>query len=126
MQLSQASHVYREIFYQHLENHLFGRYALDEPKIERLNTAKDTQIFVLQQLKFIINLERSVLFPSQQLEFFKQEIDSVTMTLNSQKEKVKSLVQKCKKLIRKSPINLVGNHKLDRFTLFNSPGCAVC
>ena len=49
--------------------------------IEGLNMARDTLIFLLQELGFIINLKKSVLSATQKLEFLSLEIDSVSMTL---------------------------------------------
>ena len=67
--------------------------------IEGLNIAKHTLILLLQQLGFIINLKKSVLSATQNLEFLGLEVDSVNMTLILPMEKVKSLTQKYRKLM---------------------------
>ena len=55
-----------------------------------LNMARDTLIFLLQQLSFIINLKKSVLPAIQRRELFGLEIHSVSMTQTLSMEKVKS------------------------------------
>ena len=83
--------------------------------IEGLNMARDTLIFLLQQLGFIINLKKSVLLATQKLEFLGLEIDSVNMTLTLPMGKVKSLTQKCRNLMENSKptlweiTNLIGS-----------------
>ena len=67
--------------------------------IEGLNLARDTLIFLLQQLGFIIDLKKPVLSATQKLEFLGLEMDSVNMTLTLPMQKVKVLTQKCKNLM---------------------------
>ena len=81
---------------QHSDHRLPGRYALDGPNNRRLNMTRDTLIFLLQQLGFIINLKKSVLSATQKIEFLGLEIDSVNMTLTLPTGKVKNLRQKCR------------------------------
>ena len=69
--------------------------------INGLKAARDTLIFLLQSLGFVINLQKSVLVPLQKIEFLGLEIDSVRMTLTLPQEKVKKLRLKCQKLISK-------------------------
>ena len=64
-----------------------------------LEIARDTLIFLLQSLGFVINLQKFVLVPLQKIEFLGLEIDSVRMTLTLPQEKVKKLRLKCQKLI---------------------------
>ena len=83
--------------------------------IEGLNMARDTLIFLIQQLGFIINLKKSVLSTTKKLEFLGLEIDSVNMTLTLPMGKVKSLTQKCRNLMENSKptlweiTNLIGS-----------------
>ena len=58
--------------------------------INCLQIARDTLIFLLQSLGFVINLQKTVLVPLQKIEFLGLEIDSV------RNEKLKL---KCQKLI---------------------------
>ena len=62
--------------------------------VEGLNMARDTLIFFSQQLGFIINLKKSVLSATQELELLGLEIDSVNRTPILAIEKVKRLTQK--------------------------------
>ena len=49
--------------------------------LEELLMSRDTIIFLLTQLGFVINLKKSILVPVQQIEFLGLEIDSVEMKL---------------------------------------------
>ena len=51
------------------------------PTIEGLNMAKDTLIFLLHPLGFIIILKKSVLSATQKLEYLGLEIGSVNIDL---------------------------------------------
>ena len=63
-----------------LSNHrLSGQYALNQP---------NNMILLLQQLGHIINLKRSVLFPTQKLVLLGLEIEQISMTLTLSMEKV--------------------------------------
>ena len=62
--------------------------------VEGLNMARDTLIFFSQQLGFIINLKKSVLSATQELELLGLEIDSVNRAPILAIEKVKRLTQK--------------------------------
>ena len=57
-------------------------------KIEGLNLTRDTLTFLLQQLGFVTNLKKSVLSPTQGMEFLGLEKDSVQMTLTLRETKV--------------------------------------
>ena len=67
--------------------------------VNSLVIPRNTLIFLLQSLGFVINLQRSILVPLQKIEFLGLEIDSVRMTLTLPQEKVKKLRLKCQKLI---------------------------
>ena len=68
--------------------------------IEDLEMARDTLIFLFQQLGFVINLKKSVLTPTQLIEFLRLMVGSVTMSLSLPEEKVVNLRQKCQNLIQ--------------------------
>ena len=59
--------------------------------IEDLEMARDTSIFLFQQLGFVINLNKSVLTPTQLVEFLGLMIDTVAMSLSLPEEKVVNL-----------------------------------
>ena len=75
-------------------------FLLMSQTIEDLEMARDTLIFLFQQLGFVINLKKSVLTPTQLIEFLGLMIDSVTMSLSLPEEKVVYLRQKCQNLIQ--------------------------
>ena len=61
--------------------------------LEELLMSRDTMIFFLTQLGFVINLKKSVLVPVQQIEFLGLEIDSVEMKLFLPQRKVAEIAQ---------------------------------
>ena len=62
--------------------------------IERLLVARDTVIFLLQHLGFVINLKKSVMEPVQTIEYLGLVTNSIQMTLSLTEEKVKGILQK--------------------------------
>ena len=67
--------------------------------LEEILMSRDTLIFLLQHLGFVINLKKSVLKPSQQMEFLGLKIDTHTMTLALTEEKMKKVILKCQNLL---------------------------
>ena len=66
--------------------------------MEEILVARDTLIFLLQNLGFVINLKKSVLEPQQKIEFLGLIIDSqnLSLSLTEQKlQKVKKTVWRC-------------------------------
>jgi len=57
--------------------------------------ARDSMIFILKQLGFIINYGKSILTPCKRLEFLGVIVDSNTMTLSLPDNKVLNLTQTC-------------------------------
>ena len=55
---------------EHTNYNLLGRQLLIGHTIEETLMARDTVIFLLQQLGFVLNLKKSVLTPTQRIEFF--------------------------------------------------------
>ena len=64
--------------------------------IERLLVARDTVIFLIQHLGFVINLKKSVMEPEQKIKYLGLVINSIRMTLSLTEEKVKGILQECK------------------------------
>ena len=52
--------------------------------------ARDTVIFLLQQLWLVLNLEKSVLTPTQRIEFLGVTVDSLTDPVSTREESLKS------------------------------------
>jgi hypothetical protein len=63
--------------------------------MEEITTARDSTIYLLESLGFVINYQKSVLQPTQNIEFLGVVINSVTMTMSLTEEKIKSLSAGC-------------------------------
>ena len=61
---------------------------LIDHSLEETVMSRDTVIFLLQHLGFVINWEKSVLTPVQETEFSDQTINSVTLELSLSKTKI--------------------------------------
>ena len=70
--------------------------------------ARDTLIFLLQHLGFVINFNKSVLDPVKPIEFLDLVIDIKKMTFGLSEEKLKHLPQQCQEIF-KQPKTLVLN-----------------
>ena len=64
--------------------------------IERLLVARDTVIFLLQHLRFVKNLKKSVMETVQTIKYLGLVINSIRMTLSLTEEKVKGNLQEYK------------------------------
>ena len=58
-------------------------------------TGRDTLIFLLQNLGYVINLKKSILQPVKQLEFLGIQINTEEMTLSVSEEKMVHNIQQC-------------------------------
>ena len=63
-------------------------------RTEEILMSRNTLIFLLQHLGFVINLKKSVLTPSQQIEFLGLTIDTYTMTVALTEEKMEKAILK--------------------------------
>ena len=61
--------------------------------------SRDTVIFFLQNLGFIINWKKSVLTAVQEIEFLGLKMNSVTLELSLSKTKVQKVVSECQNLL---------------------------
>ena len=61
--------------------------------------SRDTVIFLLQHLGFVINWKKSVLTPEQEIEFLDLTINSVTLELFANKTNIQKVVSKCQNLL---------------------------
>ena len=59
--------------------------------IQETLIAGDTEVLLLQQLGFVLNLKKSVLTPIQRREFLGLTVDSLIMTLSVPEKKVSKL-----------------------------------
>ena len=63
--------------------------------IEETLIARDTANFLLQQLGFVLNLNKSLLTPTQRIEFLEVTVDSSIMTLSLTEKKVLKVQKQC-------------------------------
>ena len=68
-------------------------------RTEEVLMSRDILVFLLQHLGFVINLKKSILKPSQQIEFLGLEIDTHIMTLALTEEKIEKIISKCQNRI---------------------------
>ena len=78
----------------YLDNMLLIGHSLEEIVMSR-----DTVMFLLQHLGFVINWKKSVLTPVQEKEFLGLTINSVTLELSLNKTKIQKVVSECKNLL---------------------------
>ena len=67
--------------------------------LKEISQAKETLIFLLQNLGFVINFKKSQLTPVKEIEFLGLVINSVNMMLALPQEKVLDIQNKCAQLI---------------------------
>ena len=67
--------------------------------LEELVMSRDTVMFLLQHLGFIINWKKSVLTPVQEIEFLGLTINSVTLELSLNKTKTQKVVSERQNLL---------------------------
>ena len=58
--------------------------------------ARDTMMFMLESLGFVINMQKSILEPTKQLEFLGVRVNSGTMTLTVPEGKAQRLLELCR------------------------------
>ena len=59
--------------------------------MEEILVARDSVIFLLQHLEFVINFKKCVLEPTQEIQFLGIIVNSKTMTLSLSQEKVQKI-----------------------------------
>ena len=69
---------------------------------EELLLARDSLIFLLQQLRFLINVKNSILTLTSISEILGIEIDSLKITFNLSQDKVKRLHPQCRDFLKKN------------------------
>lgn len=62
---------------------------------EEMTPAKDTLIFLLQSLRFSLNIKRSVVQLCEKIEFLGMIVDLKEMTLSLSQEKVTAIIEQC-------------------------------
>ena len=72
--------------------------------LEGLLMTRDTLIFILQHLGFLINIKKSYLEPTSTLEFLGVIVDSGEMTLSLPKEKLLKVQIPCQEILEKGKV----------------------
>ena len=67
--------------------------------IEEISMCRDTVIFLLQYLGFVINWKKSVLTLVQKIEFLGLKVNSVNLEISLTDEKVQKVKTKCQNLL---------------------------
>jgi hypothetical protein len=68
--------------------------------------ARDTMIFLLENLGLTVNWEKSILCPSHQMEYLGMEIDTQTMSILLPEKKIDKLTSLCQSVGEKSSLTL--------------------
>ena len=97
---------------EHTKYNLLGQYAVDRLYNQRNVNGQRQLIFLLQQLGFVLNLKKSVLTPTQRIEFLGVTVDSLTMTLSLPEKKVSRVQKQCQELLQKTQVSILELTKL--------------
>ena len=74
--------------------------------------ARDSVIFLLEHPGFVINLKKCVLDPAQEIGFLGLTVNSQTMTLSLQEEKIGKIKHQCLTLYKALGVSLLDLTKL--------------
>ena len=80
--------------------------------VQELIFHRDTVIYLLQNLGFVLNLKKSVLEPSQKIEFLGMFLDSMKMEITLPQEKLVKLTPQCKQVAECKEITIMDLTKL--------------
>ena len=80
--------------------------------VQELIFHRDTVIYLLHNLGFVLNLKKSVLEPSQKIEFLGMVIDSMKMEISLPHKKLVKLMSQCKQLAESKEITIMDLTKL--------------
>ena len=72
--------------------------------IEEMLMVRDTVIFLFQQLGFVLNFKKSVLTPTQRIDFLGVTVDSLIMTLSLPEKKVSKVQKQCLELLQETQV----------------------
>ena len=82
-------------------------------------TARDSVIFLLQHLSFVISLKKCVLYPVQEIELLGLILNSHAMTLSLPNEKIVKIKDQCLSFYKASEVSLLDLTELIE-TLFST------
>ena len=75
--------------------------------VEETLMTRDTVIFLLQQLGFVLNLKKSVLTPTRRIEFLGVTVDSLIMTLSLPEKKLSKFQKQCQELLQETQVPIL-------------------
>ena len=73
---------------------------------KELIQARDTLIFLLQNLGFLVNKNKSVLHPDQILQFLGMEINSKEMSASLPQEKKDKIISHCQGILKEKSVSV--------------------
>ena len=86
--------------------------------MEEMRIARKNLIFLLQHLRFLQNLKKSVMEPTQKREFLDLIINSLDITLPLIAEKLEKVQRQCLSLLAKKTTSLL---ELTKLLVFRHP-----
>ena len=75
--------------------------------IEEMLIARPTVNFLLQQPGFVLNLKKSVLTPTKDIEFLGLTLDSLMMNLSLLEKKMSKVQKQCQELLQKTQASIL-------------------
>ena len=75
--------------------------------LQEIMTSRDTLIFLLQNLEFVIDLKMSIFHPVKQLEFLGLQINTEDMALSPSEEKLTHIIQQCQEVYSRPKTSLL-------------------
>ena len=75
--------------------------------MEAIFVARDSVIFLLQHLGFVISFKKCVLEPTQEIDFLGMIVNPTTMTLSLPQQKVQKIKSQCLEVYRAQEITLL-------------------
>ena len=88
--------------------------------------AIDMVIFLLQHLGFVINLIKSILTPSQKIEFLGLLVDSLNISLSLTPEKLMKVTSQRLEIYKTEKVSILQLTKAHRSFKFNSTSSVTC
>ena len=80
--------------------------------IEEMLIARSTVNFLLQQPGFVLNLKKSVLTPTKDIEFLGVTLDSLMMNLSLLEKKMSKVQKQCLERLQKTQVSIIELRKL--------------
>ena len=88
------------------DSNIFGRYVYHGSNMEEILMSRDTVIFLLQRLDFVLSVEKSILNPVQEIEFLGVTINSLKMCVSLPQEKMLKIQSQCQDVHGKGQVTV--------------------